>query len=108
MARAQELHSSVQPSTSSRMPGVKRLNVQVNLRSLHHANPERYPFLLESTAQSENTRYSILFAFPSDTLLLNAEQQLFYNDNAISGTNDFLQQFDLSLLWIGTAKLLQQ
>lgn len=94
MARAQEIDSSIQPSVSDKMPGVKRIKGKVNLLSLHSANPERYPYLLESTAQSDNSRYSILFAFPSDILLLNAEQQLLYNGKLIDESNDFLQQFD--------------
>lgn len=95
MERAQKYPPSSQPSVSDKMPGVKRLKGCINLRSLHATNPHRYPYLLESTAQSENTQYSLLFAFPEDFLLLDAKQQLSYNDKFISSSNDFLQQLDI-------------
>ena len=44
---------------------------------LHRLNPERYPFLLESSASGGPLgRYDILFAFPGPTLLLDAEYRL--------------------------------
>lgn len=46
----------------------------LDLLNLHELNPERYPYLLESVAQgSDHSRYSILFAFPSQTLHLDAD-----------------------------------
>jgi anthranilate synthase component 1 len=39
--------------------------------ALHVANPDRYPFLLESTAVGALGRFDILFAFPEDRLLLS-------------------------------------
>ncbi|MEJ2142041.1 MAG: aminodeoxychorismate synthase component I [Gammaproteobacteria bacterium] len=95
MERAQKHQPSSQPSVSAKMPGVKRLQGCINLRSLHATNPQRYPYLLESTAQSENTQYSLLFAFPEDFLILDAKQQLSYNDKIITSSNNFLQQLDI-------------
>jgi len=42
------------------------------LRRLNQAFPDRYPFLLQSTARSGSLgRFDILFAFPGDTLVLD-------------------------------------
>ena len=43
---------------------------EVDLASFCHKNKERYPFLLESVNHNENNRYSILFAFPQENLVL--------------------------------------
>jgi anthranilate synthase component 1 len=44
-----------------------------DLLALHVANPDRYPFLLESVASGTSQgRYDILFAFPGETLTLDA------------------------------------
>ena len=42
-----------------------------DLLALHEQNPTRYPFLLESVATSPLNRYSLLFAFPQETLRLD-------------------------------------
>lgn len=94
MARAQELDSTVKPLAPGKMPGVKRIKGQVDLRSLHLSSPQRFPYLLESTAQSENTRYSLLFAFPEEMLMLDAAQQLTLNGKIIEQTT-FLDQLDI-------------
>lgn len=49
---------------------------QLDLALLHQLNPERYPFLLESVAKSDLLGgYSVLFAYPQQTLqLLDAAQ----------------------------------
>ena len=44
---------------------------KVELASLCYLNKERYPFLLESVNHNDNNRYSILFAFPSESIVLN-------------------------------------
>ena len=44
---------------------------KVDLASLCYLNKERYPFLLESVNHNDNNRYSILFAFPSESIVLN-------------------------------------
>ena len=50
---------------------VEALPRQVDLRALHRQQPDRYPFLLESTAIGpELGRFDILFAFPGEELVL--------------------------------------
>lgn len=51
-------------------------NQKLDLALLHQLNPQRYPFLLESVAQSELLGgYDILFAFPQEThQLVDAKQ----------------------------------
>jgi len=52
---------------------VKILEIgKVDLASLCYLNKERYPFLLESINHNINNRYSILFAFPSESIVLNS------------------------------------
>jgi len=47
---------------------------QVDLLDLHAMRPERYPFFLESAVdQAPLGRYDILFAFPGESLRLNAD-----------------------------------
>lgn len=43
----------------------------VALDALCYLNSERYPFLLESVDNNQNNRYSILFAHPSEQIVLN-------------------------------------
>jgi anthranilate synthase component 1 len=42
----------------------------LDLLALHRAHPQRYPYLLESAAQSEQEHFDILFAFPGEALVL--------------------------------------
>jgi len=50
---------------------VKILEIgKVDLASLCYLNKERYPFLLESVNHNDNNRYSILFAFPRKSIVL--------------------------------------
>ena len=44
---------------------------KVDLASLCYLNKERYPFLLESVNHNDKNRYSILFAFPGKSIVLN-------------------------------------
>ena len=44
---------------------------KVDLASLCYLNKERYPFLLESVNYNDKNRYSILFAFPGKSIVLN-------------------------------------
>lgn len=54
-----------------------------DLLDLHSFSPERYPFLLESSAAGPQGRYDILFAYPGEVLeLLNI------------GGSDFLSELD--------------
>lgn len=47
---------------------VERFRSDVDLLALHAANPERYPYLLESAASGRGARWDILFAFPQQTI----------------------------------------
>ena len=51
----------------------RKLNGELNLEKLHQFNPERYPFLLKSTAAGPLGNFDILFAFPEKTLEKHAE-----------------------------------
>ena len=60
-------------------PHIRHLDEFNDLLALHRVNPERYPFLLQSTAKgftkssekdSSSARYDILFAFPEETVRL--------------------------------------
>lgn len=54
-------------------------------------NPQRYPYLLSSTAVRENnTQYDILIACPQYTLTLNADKTLSCSDKQLSLSNTFL------------------
>ena len=51
----------------------------VDLRALHKIAPDRYPFLLQSTApESSIGRYDILFAFPGESLALDSDGVLHF------------------------------
>lgn len=58
------------------------------LCALQESNPERYPYLLESTAKdnSKTARYSLLLAYPSECLALDS--------NGLSSDNQKLDQTD--------------
>ena len=52
---------------------MRRLKGRIEFAALQALNPERYPFLLQSTSrQGSLGRYDILFAFPSDELVASA------------------------------------
>ncbi|HIF35305.1 MAG TPA: aminodeoxychorismate synthase component I [Candidatus Thioglobus sp.] len=52
---------------------MKILEIQkVDLASFCYLNSERYPFLLESVNHNDFNRYSILFAFPGESIILNS------------------------------------
>jgi len=99
----------VQPTESDALT-IHRLDQLIDFTELHRVNPQRYPFILESSAQAEDVlalntsgscgkehaRYDILFAFPEQTLTLNS-------DNKLSGAvadkeKDFLSNLDLNWL----------
>lgn len=55
----------------SRLPGT------LDLHALHRHAPDRYPFLLQSTATTQSLgRYDILFAFPKEALVLEGPGRL--------------------------------
>ncbi len=50
---------------------VRNLDVRVDLRELHRQFPQKYPFLLQSSAAGSRLgRYDILFALPGEQLVL--------------------------------------
>jgi anthranilate synthase component 1 len=61
----------------------KLLKGELDLLALHQAQPIRYPFLIESVAKSLQNHYSLLFAFPQQTLQLKHLTEA-----------SFVQQFD--------------
>ncbi len=72
----------------------RRLTTVPDLTALHTSNPQRYPHLLTSvTRDGTRARYDILFAFPGDTLTLEANRQIYRNGRS-SGPGDFLDEFD--------------
>ncbi len=86
-------HPAQQPETT---PGYvcRRLTVIPDLVALHSRFPERYPHLLASVAHgTPRARYDILFAFPGETLSLQANSRL-YRDRQELGPGDFLNAFD--------------
>ena len=44
---------------------------KVDLASFCYKNKDRYPFLLESVNHNDNNRYSLLFAFPKESIVLS-------------------------------------
>ena len=66
------------------------LSTPVDLLDLHTANPEHYPFLLQSTAQG---RYDFLFGYPGEALILNADGNL-SGPYADQSGGDFLLALD--------------
>jgi len=57
------------------MPHIHLLKKNTDLLALHRANPQRYPFLLQSIAHRADVgRFDILFAFPGDVLQLDSLQ----------------------------------
>ena len=78
-----------------------RLPETVNLHALHRYSPERYPFLLQSTATKTSLgRFDILFADPQDALVLEAPDKL--NGPGASGERRFLHALDN---WWGRERL---
>ena len=63
------------------------------LRLLNQSFPDRYPFLLQSTAQNGTLgRFDILFAKPGDALVLNSDGHL--SGSAIRSQTQFLTALD--------------
>lgn len=86
-------HPAQKPETT---PGYvcRRLTRIPDLVALHSRAPGRYPHLLASVADgTPRARYDVLFAFPGDTLALNADSQLYRNGQR-QGHGDFLETFE--------------
>jgi anthranilate synthase component 1 len=72
----------------------RRLAAFPDLAALHALYPRRYPHLLASVAHgTPRSRYDILFAFPGDTLTLDANHRLSRNGQML-GAGDFLDVLD--------------
>lgn len=66
------------------MPLFRSLDIFPDPLALHHLNPARYPYVLESVVQgTPNARYSLVFAFPGETLTLSQWEE-----------KDFLEELD--------------
>ena len=83
---------------------VRDLGPSVDLLRLHSAFPSRYPFLLQSVARGPDTaRWDILFGFPGEQLVLDAEAGL-ARDGLPSPSRDFLHELDR---WFAAEKVPQ-
>ena len=72
----------------------RRLTAIPDVAALHAQYPQRYPHLLASVARgTPRARYDILFAFPGDSLTLEANLHLRRNGQSL-GNGDFLDAFD--------------
>lgn len=72
----------------------RRLTAVPDLVALHSRLPERYPHLLASVAHdTPRARYDILFAFPGESLTLQADSRLCRGKQDL-GAGDFLNMFD--------------
>lgn len=74
------------------LPTSVKIDFEIDLLDLHEIDCKRYPFLLESPAQSARLgRFDILFAFPEETLWLDSEYRIHGGGQAGRG---FLTAFD--------------
>ena len=65
-----------------------------DLLTLHHADPARYPHLLESVVTgTPQARFDILFAFPQQTVCLDHQRRLLKDGDRL-GAGDFLAVFE--------------
>lgn len=67
----------------------------VDLAALCYYNKERYPFLLESVHHNDINRYSILFAFPGKSIVLNNFSDFNFLAELESNLNNDHQSSDL-------------
>ena len=87
-------------------PLIRHLQRYDDLLTLYQHNPERYPYLLESVAYgTPQAQYDILFCFPKEQLVLNADEQLSF-DNTCLEEKDFLKAFDRA--WQAKSTLLNE
>jgi len=80
-------------TTNTNTTLIESINGFPELLPLHDQFPERYPFLLESVARGHSARYDILFAFPGETLQLNGDDSLQFNNQSLE-QNNFLDELD--------------
>jgi len=78
-------------------PHIRHFDEPIDLLTLHRVNPQRYPFLLQSTAKaftknseksSLSARYDILFAFPEETVRLENSSSASTKINSSNFFND--------------------
>jgi anthranilate synthase component 1 len=85
----------VQPDTGTQLQSrrcrVHEVDHVIDLAALHQSDPERYPHLLQSTAHG---RYDILFAFPGESLELDADGNVTAPEFMGSPGRDYLTAFD--------------
>lgn len=70
---------------------IRRITSTLDLLRLHELNPDRYPHLLQSATPGPQARFDILFAYPEDSLTLQADGRLRGAEDAGS---DFLMALD--------------
>lgn len=67
-----------------------------DLALFNQYDPQRYPYLLSSTAvRKNNTQFDILIAYPQYLLTLNADKTLTCSDNTIPLSSTFLDTLEL-------------
>jgi len=80
------------------IPVFERRPGLTDLLALHRQAPADFPFLLQSAVADAgthaNARYDILFAAPGASLILDTNQQLYWNGRHLPGT-DFLTALDV-------------
>ncbi len=83
--------TDTRPQSRTMKPVIQPVQQGCDLVELHRLDPARYPRLLQSTAHG---RYDILFAFPGDSLVLNADGSLHGPDTRSGTAGDFLDGLD--------------
>jgi len=83
--------ASIRLQSRNMNPVIQPVRCDCDLVELHRLDPASYPGLLQSTAHG---RYDILFAFPGDSLVLDAEGRLLGPGSAAGAPGDFLAALD--------------
>jgi len=83
--------AGTRPQPRNMEPVIQPVQQGCDLVELHRLHPARYPRLLQSTAHG---RYDILFAFPGDSLVLDAAGALQVNGERRCTSADFLDGLD--------------
>jgi anthranilate synthase component 1 len=93
MQALRDSDAGADPRSQSRnmKPVIQLVRQGCDLVELHRLNPSSYPRLLQSTAHG---RYDILFAFPGDNLVLNADGSLQREGECQYTRGDFLESLD--------------
>ncbi len=80
------------------MPLIRTSPLTVPLYQLHFINPQRYPYILETTARPDSGHHhDILFAFPQQSLILKDLQTLCWKTEGgfrQCASSDFLTELD--------------